>query len=132
MIVLDASVAVDLILDTTPFSTAISTHVLEFDGDLHAPYLIDAEVGHALRRHILRGALSLERAEQAVTDLRDLPINRYSHLRFVTRALRMGASLSLYRPLYVALAESLSAPLLTRDGRLARAAGELVDVVHVS
>jgi predicted nucleic acid-binding protein len=38
----------------------------------------------------------------------------------------------MYDALYVALAESLSAPLLTRDGRLARAAGELVDVVHVS
>ena len=131
MIVLDASAAVDLILDTTPFSTTISLRLTEHDGDLHAPHLIDAEVGHALRRHTLNRALTAERAEQAVADLRDLPISRYPHLRFLTRALRMGSNLSVYDALYVALAESLDAPLMTRDGRLARAAGDLVDMIHV-
>lgn len=132
MIVLDASVAVDLILDTTPYSTTISLRLLEHAGDLHAPHLIDAEVGQALRRHILSREVDPERAERAVSDLRSIPISRYPHLRFLPRALGMAPNLSVYDALYVALAESLDAPLLTRDGKLAKAAGRLVEVIQVS
>jgi predicted nucleic acid-binding protein len=37
----------------------------------------------------------------------------------------------VYDALYVALAEALGAPLLTRDAKLARSAGRLVEVIHV-
>jgi predicted nucleic acid-binding protein len=66
-----------------------------------------------------------------VERLRHLGIKRYSHLLFLPRAMRLHRNLTVYDGLYVALAEALAAPLLTRDGRLARSAGRLIEVIHV-
>ena len=131
MIVLDASATVDLVLDTTPYSGLVGTHLLDHAGDLHAPHLLDAEVGQVLRRHVMRGTLRRSRAELAIELLGELGIIRYSHLSFLTRALQLRRNLTVYDALYVALAEALGAPLLTRDAGIARSAGRLIQVIHV-
>ena len=131
MIVLDASAAVDLLLDTTPYSARIGAHLLEHVGEVHAPHLLDAEVGHVLRRHVLRGELRPRRAEQALELLADLRIVRYGHVTLLSRALQLRRSLTVYDALYVSLAEVLEAPLLTRDAGMARSARRLVKVIHV-
>lgn len=131
MIVLDASAAVDLVLDTTPHSTAIATHLLEHAGDVHSPHLIDAEIGQAMRRFVLAGSLRPARAERAIEFLQDIRMTRYSHVRFLHRALRLRRNLTVYDALYVALAEALEAPLLTRDAGIARSARRLVEVIHI-
>ncbi len=131
MIVLDASAAVDLVLDTTPHSTEVAAHLLEHAGEVHAPHLLDAEVGHALRRFMLRDAIVPARAERAVEFLQDLGIIRYSHVGLLPRALNLRRNLTVYDALYVALAELLEAPLMTRDARLARSARRLVEVVLI-
>lgn len=131
MIVLDASAAVDLFLDTTPYSTRIVSRLMEHAGDVHAPHLLDAEVGQVLRRGILRGALRPRRAEQALESLADLQIVRYGHVSLLPRALGLRRNLTVYDALYVALAEALGASLLTRDEGIARSARRLIDVIHI-
>ena len=76
-----------------------------------------------LRRHSLRGALSKQRESAAMTGLRNMRLSRYSHPAFVDRIWELKNNLSAYDAAYVALAETLSAPLVTTDARLARAPG---------
>ena len=131
MIVLDASAVIDALLDTSPFAERIHEHLLENEGDLHAPHLIDAEIGQVLRRHVLARQIKQARADRAIERLQRLGITRYPHLLFLSRAMRLHRNLTVYDALYVVLAEALAAPLLTRDGRLARSADRLVEVFHV-
>ena len=73
-----------------------------------------------LRRLAGRGELASRRGQEAVLDLIALPIRRYPHLPFVQRIWRLRANLTAYDAAYVALAEELDTPLLTRDVRLAK------------
>jgi predicted nucleic acid-binding protein len=72
VIVLDASVAVDLLLDTAPHSDAIAENVRAHDGELHAPHLLDAEVAKVFRRFMLHRDLTEARAHRALDRLADL------------------------------------------------------------
>lgn len=132
MIVLDASVVVDLLLDRPPFGTIAEELVAEHAGDLHAPHLIDAEVTQILRRYVLRRAMGRDRASEAVNTLLELPITRYPHGRFLQRALEMSRNLTVYDALYVALAEALGIHLATRDGGIARSARRWIRVIHIA
>lgn len=89
---------------------------------LWAPHLIDAEVGHSLRRLVATGNLRDDHAATALRDLAGLPLRRIVHAGLLDRAWRLRQNLSFYDGLYVALAERLGMPLLTLDARLARAA----------
>ena len=92
---------------------------------------MDAEVVQVLRRYVLRKWTTPARASVAVDLLIGMPITRYSHVGLLHRALQLRRNLTVYDALYVALAEALDAPLLTRDAGIARAAKRLVDVVHI-
>ena len=123
MIVLDASVVVDLILDIRPYSQVISHRIASEALALYAPYLLDAEVGQVLRRWVLRGELSVDRALLAIEDFGVLPICRYPHKPLLGRAFELRNNATIYDALYIALAEGLDAPLLTRDQALANIPG---------
>ncbi len=126
MIVIDAAAVVDAL--TMPDGTADLRSALA-QADLHAPHLLDHEVVAALRGLHRGGKISPSRAVDALSDFDDLPIQRWpagAGLRL--RAFSLRESMSAYDAAYVALAEALSATLLTRDVRLARAAGRLVTV----
>ncbi len=69
------------------------------------------------------GDLTPARAAEAVEDLRDLPITRHEHVMLLPRIWQLRRNLTAYDAAYVALADALDATLLTRDGKLARAAG---------
>jgi predicted nucleic acid-binding protein len=129
--VLDASAAVDLLLDAPPFATRIREHLLAAAAGMHAPHLLDAEVAQVLRRFVLAGVLRSDRAERAVERLGQLPITRYPHLALVQRALELRRNLTAYDAIYVALAEALGVPLLTRDAGIARSARRLIEVIHI-
>lgn len=90
---------------------------------LHAPHLLDLEVGQALRRLLRRGALSDARAMDALTDMSALGVRRYPHTRLLGRIWELRANVSVFDAAYVALAEALDAPLITADQALARAPG---------
>lgn len=89
---------------------------------LWAPHLIDAEVGQALRRQVAARKLRDDRASVALGKLVGLPLRRIGHTDLLSRAWELRHNFSVYDGLYVALAESLQMPLLTLDGRLAKAA----------
>ncbi len=117
MIVVDASIVVDAVIGHGAAVDRLTA------GDLAAPHLLDAEVGSALRGQERRGELDLGRAERALGRLSELAIDRYGHTGLLGRAWELRSNLSFYDALYVALAERLDAPLVTADGRLARAPG---------
>jgi len=128
VIVLDASAAVDGLLGTAPYASIIHPILHEHAGEVHAPHLLDAEVGSVLRRYVLGRRMSVERAERVIDRLGQLGITRYPHLPLLPRAMGLLRSLTVYDGLYVALAEALGAPLVTRDASMARVARRLVDV----
>ncbi len=93
-----------------------------------APHLVDAEVGHVLRRATANGELTVPRAAAALADLGGLPLRRAAHVGLLERAWALRHNLSFYDALYVALAERLEMPLLTLDRHLAGAPRLRVDV----
>ncbi len=122
MIVLDASAALDWLLQTAA-GQRIEQRIYSHRESLHAPHLLDLEVGQVLRRLVREGAVSAHRAEQAIEDLLDLRIARYPHFVLLPRIWQLRHNLSAYDAAYVALAENLGARLLTRDARLASVSG---------
>jgi predicted nucleic acid-binding protein len=130
MLVIDASAVAELLLGR-PAGQSVAEHVRAHDFDLHAPQLLDVEVLSALRHAVAAGHASAERAGEAVTDLVDLPLQRYGHDALVPRVWALRQNFSAYDATYVALAEVIAedgAPLVTADDRLARAARAHTDV----
>ena len=118
MIVLDASVVIDLLLNIQPQATAISSRIAT-SRQLYAPHLIDAEVGQVLRRYALRGEISSTQAATALRELQAFPLQRYAHTPLLERAFELRDNVTVYDALYIVLAEGLGATLLTRDAALA-------------
>jgi len=122
VIVIDASALIEVLLNT-PASAKVTERLFGSADTLHAPHLLDLEVAQVLRRYTLSGEMSVERSEQALEDLADLPLNRYPHDIFLRRIWSLRRNLTAYDAAYVALAEALDAPLITRDAALARVSG---------
>jgi predicted nucleic acid-binding protein len=127
MIVVDASALLEVLLHT-PAGQAIDRRLFEPGQTLHAPHLLDIEIAQVLRRWALRGEINSERGRVALADLASISVRRYRHDFFLPRVWRLRDNLSAYDAVYVALAEILDAPLLTRDRRLATAASDHVQV----
>ena len=122
MIVLDASVVVELLL-RLPSTEKIEKRIEEELHQLHAPELLDVEVVQVIRRLSLTKSITEYRAETALIDLVEMPLERYSHLPLVNRIWELRKNVSAYDAAYVALAEVLNCSLLTLDKRLAPATG---------
>ena len=122
MIVVDASAALEALLQT-PAAAAVAKRLFDPGQTLHAPHLIDVEVAQVLRRYATTGALDPERCHAALIDFADFPLTRYPHDFLLPRVWELRDNLTAYDAVYVALAEALDAPLLTRDQRLAGAPG---------
>ena len=88
-------------------------------GRLAAPHLIDAEIGHALRRLLLRGEVTASTALRILADLDALLLRRYRHDLLLRRALELRDNATVYDAIYIALAEALGVPLVTQDRALA-------------
>ena len=127
MIVLDASAAIDWLLQTSA-GQHIETRIYSRNETLHAPHLIDLEVAQVLRRLVQQGVISARRAEDAVRDLLDLRMTRYAHFVLLPRIWQLRQNFSAYDAAYIVLAEKLPAPLVTRDRRLASASGHAAAV----
>ncbi len=127
MIVIDASALLEVLLNT-PASGRVTERLFGQNETLHAPHLLDLEVAQVFRRYTLSGEMNADRGEQALDDLADLPLNRYPHDVFLLRIWALRHNLTAYDAAYVALAEALDAPLITRDAALARASGHLAHI----
>ena len=122
MIVLDASAAIEILLQT-PAGSPVTEELLLSEEAFHAPHLFEVEVAQVLRRLCSLGEITDRRATQALADLADLPVERYAHDLLLPRAWELRHNLTLYDAVYVTLAELLPATLLTRDTRIEKAPG---------
>jgi len=122
VIVVDASGLLEALL-RTPAAAAVERRLFEPGQSLHAPHLLDVEAAQVVCRYAANGAIEPERGRTALVDLADFPIRRYPHGFLLSRVWQLRNNLTAYDAVYVALAETLNAVLLTCDGRLARAAG---------
>ncbi len=126
MIVVDSAAIVDALVigvDANDLRNKLATE------ELHAPALLDFEVVSALRGLTIAGHLTAHRAEDALIDFNDLPVQRW-HFAYELqrRAFQLRCNISAYDAAYITLAEALDCPLLTRDVRLSRAPGHNVRV----
>jgi len=127
VIVVDASVAVDLLL-RGPDADGLTARLLDSRQTLHAPHLLDVEVTQVFRRFALRGVLRPARGREALRLLAALPLTRHDHGPLLSRIWTLRSNLTAYDAAYVALAELLEATLLTRDRRLGAASGHLATI----
>lgn len=122
--VADASVAVAYLLSEG--SDAERDAML---GDVHAPALVDVEVTQTLRGLLRAAKIDLPTAELGRAELSGLAVRRHPDAPLLRRSWELRDLCTVYDALYVALAEALDATLITRDARLARGVGAIVDVV---
>jgi len=127
VIVIDASALLELVLRTER-GERVADRALDPRERLHAPHLLDVEVVQTLRRLVRLKELDPARAALALDDHLALGVERHAHAELVPRLWQLRETLTAYDAAYVALAEGLNAPLLTCDGKLARAQGHKATV----
>lgn len=124
--VVDAATVVDLICDfpaAEPFRAALASATA-----VAAPAHLDAEVLSALGR--LQRAGQLTRAPQRVHALATFGAERWPLQPLLAPAWALVDRIATRDALYVALAASLDATLITSDARLRRAAAQIVAVTE--
>jgi predicted nucleic acid-binding protein len=117
MIVADASVVVDSLLDAGP---ARSLLVAE---QVQVPSVIDAEVANTLRTHVRLGRLSGTEGWRLLNIYRWMAVTRHDIFAMFDRIWELRDDLTAYDAAYVALAEAIDCPLVTADARMSRAPG---------
>lgn len=127
MAVYDASALVDYVAGGE-HAAAVRARILRDPDELWAPHLVDAEIGHVLRRAVGRRELTARAGGEVLAALADLPLLRAAHVGLLERAWALRANLSFHDGLYVALAERLEMPLVTLDARLMGAPDIRTDV----
>lgn len=124
---LDASVVVEYLLRSQR-GRRVAERLADPDDVIHVPHLLSVDVIQVLRRLVINGELGHDRGEAAVTDLADLAAVRHPHEDLLPRVWQLRDNLTAYDAAYVALAESIGAPLLTSDARLAAAPGHAATI----
>lgn len=126
--VIDASAVVALLVEEQAVGRL---QLLVGDADVIAPHHLDLEVLSALRRHEAIGALDRAAAADAVAALDAAPIDRVATRHLTTTIWELRHNLTPYDASYVALAHHEGCPLISHDGRLARAPGVDVPVLRL-
>ena len=117
MIVLDASAALELLLNTAT-GKSVAREITGRGVTLHAPHLIDLEIVQTLRRYVLNGAVSEARAQALINYWLQFDVVRYPHEPFIATIWQHRNNLTAYDAVYVALAKILPATLVTCDTAL--------------
>ncbi len=99
------------------------------DRSLAGPHMVLAEACNVLRRLELAERIESLEANLARDDLLTLEIELVPFEPLADRAWELRHNLTIYDGWYVALAETLSCPLLTLDQRLARATGPTCRII---
>src|SRR5579875_2393785 len=90
---------------------------------LAAPHLMPVEAANIFRRASLAGEISADAASLAHADLLELRVQLFGYGPFAGRVWELRENITAYDAWYVALAESLGAPLATVDTKLSGASG---------
>lgn len=126
IVVVDAAFVVDLICDFPP-AEAYRGLLASADA-VAAPAHLDAEVLSALGR--LQRARQLTRAAERVDALATFGASRWPLRPLLSQAWTLVDRIATRDALYVALAASLEATLITTDGRLRRGAAGFIAVAE--
>jgi predicted nucleic acid-binding protein len=118
VIVLDASVVVEL-LTNGPVATSIVDDLAQRDDAFIVPHLLDVEVASALRRLAAGQRIDAHRADQFLSGLGALPVERFAHTPLLERIWELRHNFTAYDAVYIALAEATDAVLYTCDAKLA-------------
>ena len=119
LLVVDASVVVE-VLRRSARGDAVAARMR--GATLAAPAHLDAEVLSALGRLVRAGDAQAGEVSRALDRLVRLPVERFPIAPLIHRAWELRENIALRDGLYIACTESLSATLLTLDGRLTRSA----------
>ncbi|MDZ7629069.1 MAG: type II toxin-antitoxin system VapC family toxin [Parvularculaceae bacterium] len=122
MIVIDASLAIEIVL-ATPDGDVLSGRIIDGAHALAAPEIIELEVLQTLRRLRRMGLIDDATADRALLNVGELAIERFSHLPLRSRIWALRDKLTAYDAAYFALAEILDTPLWTRDGKYSSVPG---------
>lgn len=125
MIVVDTSFVIQLLLlpDRVP-------SLQDLRSQWHAPSVLDVEVVSAVRGHLLSRQVSAEQAAAVLDDYAGLGVRIWPlDVPLRRRMLQLAHNVSAYDGAFVALAEALDAPLVTRDKGMAVAAPRSVRCV---
>jgi predicted nucleic acid-binding protein len=121
VLVTDAGIWVRAIVDEGPEGPVRAR--LARESQVAAPALIDLEFANVLRGLVLKSRLEVRRAQTAINQFLQAPVQRYGHEALLPRVWRLRDNLTAYDASYVALAEMLGGTLLTIDVRLAGVRG---------
>src|SRR5262245_52159657 len=120
-LVVDASVVVAALIDDG--ADGRWSEQLLVSEPLAAPHLLMVEAANILRRATIARELSDDTAALAHADLLQLRVELFPYDVVAERAWELRKTVTAYDAWYVALAESLGAPLATLDRKLTRASG---------
>ncbi|MQA84348.1 MAG: PIN domain-containing protein [Streptosporangiales bacterium] len=95
---------------------------------VHAPQLVDAEVASGVRGLLLGKRIGPPRAAEMISDFSALRITRHPMQPYLHRVLELRDNLTAYDAFYVALAEGLRMPLLTRDVKFGGGVGHTAEI----
>jgi predicted nucleic acid-binding protein len=121
MIVLDTSAMVEFLVGTD--STAESIRALVTGEKIAVPHAVDLECASTLRGLVNGGKLPPDEGERALHLLGRMSLRRYAHTPLLPRIWQLRHNIWPYDAAYVALAESLSAELVTLDGKIEKVPG---------
>ena len=127
MIVVDASAVADVLLGIES-AQLLEDRLLGGGEAMHAPHLLDLEILQVLRRIAASGAWPAERATQALDDFAAIRIVRHAHEPLRGRIWELRKVATADDAAYLALAESLGCPLITRDQKLKRTPGHVARI----
>ena len=130
VVVVDASIAIKWVLEE-PDSDVAEALLAEWSNNgilLLAPSLLAYEITNALHRKVRKGAITLDRAKEALAELSlaEIDYDFSTDFALSTRAIELANHFSLpatYDSHYLALAESKECELWTADTRLWNSAG---------
>ena len=126
MIVVDASALAEILLGTE--AAASLKDWFQSGETFHAPHLIDLEIAQVMRRLTANRVIDKERGRAALADLAAFPLHRHAHQFLLAAIWELRNNFTAYDAAYVTLAALLDATFLTRDRRLASAAGSFARV----
>jgi predicted nucleic acid-binding protein len=127
-VVIDASALFELVIQSDRAPAVVQAVGAT---DMVAPDVVNPEVLAILRRLERTGSLPAREAVQAVDDLMDAPVRRFSTLPLLAEAWMLPANVSAADACYVVLARILRCPLVTADRKLSRAPGLGVPLITV-
>ena len=118
MIVLDASVVVELLLNGR-LADRVRSHLNGRSEFILVPHLLDVEVTSAFRRLTAGRQVDAHGVSRFFSGLAAMPLERYPHTPLLGRVWELRRNFTAYDAVYIALAEATDSVLYTCDAKMA-------------